>query len=177
MSRLQPHDLDDSLRARAAGIRLAVFDVDGTLTDGRLYYAPDGSELKVFHVHDGLGLKRLMQHGIDVALCSARRVPAVEARARDLGIAHVHQGVGDKRKVIDALCAEAGVAPSAMLFMGDDLADLPAMAVAGLAVAPANAHPDVLVQAHLVTRLGGGNGAAREVSDLLLALRADAAPA
>ncbi|MFC4727824.1 KdsC family phosphatase [Coralloluteibacterium thermophilus] len=171
MRRLGLSDLDPALRARAAGIRVAVFDVDGTLTDGRLYYAPDGSELKVFHVHDGHGLKALRNAGIEVALCSARRVAAVDARARDLGIGHVHQGIGDKRAAVDALCAELGVPPSAMLFMGDDLADLPAMRVAGLAVAPANAHPEVLAEAHLVTRLGGGAGAAREIADLLLAAR------
>ena len=157
--------------ARAARIRLACFDVDGTLTDGRLHYHADGSESKAFHVLDGQGLRLLEDHGIAVALVTARDSAAVAARARDLRLQHVHQGVKDKAACIRMLCAKLGVGPGDVLHMGDDLPDLPALALAGLAVAPANAHPWVAERVHWQTRAAGGNGAVREACDLLLEAR------
>lgn len=156
------------LLARAAGIRLAVFDVDGTLTDGRLYYGEDGRETKVFFVQDGLGLKRLQVHGVQVAIISARISHPVALRAEELGIAHVYQGQGDKRACLLELLDALKLAPEQAAFVGDDLPDLPAMRVAGLAVAVANAHPWVAEQAHWTTSRPGGQGGAREVCDLIL---------
>ena len=161
-------NLPADLIARAAGIRLAVFDVDGTLTDGRLYYGEDGRETKVFFVQDGLGLKRLQVHGVQVAIISARISHPVALRAEELGIAHVYQGQGDKRACLLELLDALRLAPAQAAFVGDDLPDLPAMRVAGLAVAVANAHPWVIEQAHWTTRRPGGQGGAREVCDLLL---------
>ncbi|MCP1373650.1 KdsC family phosphatase [Dyella lutea] len=161
-------DLPADLLARATRIRLAAFDVDGTLTDGRLHYAEDGRETKVFHVHDGLGLKRLQANGIEVAIVTARISHAVTLRAEELGIAHVYQGQGDKRTCLGDLLDALNLQPEQAAFVGDDLPDLPAMGLAGLAVATANAHPWVVERAHWQTTRRGGEGAAREVSDLLL---------
>lgn len=161
-------NLPPDLLARAAKIRLAAFDVDGTLTDGRLWYGEDGHEAKVFHVHDGLGLKRLQANGVAVAIVTARISHPVALRAEELGIAHVYQGQGDKRACLEALLEALNLAPEQAAFVGDDLPDLPAMRIAGLAVAVANAHPWVAEAAHWQTRLPGGMGAAREVCDLIL---------
>ncbi|KRE90779.1 phenylphosphate carboxylase subunit delta [Frateuria sp. Soil773] len=161
-------DVPADVLARAAGIRLAVFDVDGTLTDGRLWYGEDGREAKVFHVHDGLGLKRLQANGVQVAIISARISHPVALRAEELEIAHVYQGQGDKRSCLLELLDALQLAPAQAAFVGDDLPDLPPMRIAGLAVAVANAHPWVAAQAHWQTRLGGGQGAAREACDLIL---------
>ena len=161
-------DLPADLLARAAKIRLAVFDVDGTLTDGRLWYGEDGHETKVFHVHDGLGLKRLQANDVQVALITARISHPVALRAEELDIAHVYQGQGDKRGCLLELIDALHLTPEQVAFVGDDLPDLPPMRIAGLAVAVANAHPWVAEQAHWQTRHGGGMGAAREVCDLIL---------
>ncbi|HEX8778618.1 MAG TPA: HAD hydrolase family protein [Rhodanobacter sp.] len=154
--------------SRAANIRVAAFDVDGTLTDGRLWYGEDGRETKVFHVHDGLGLKRLQANGVHVALITARISHPVALRAEELEIAHVYQGQGDKRACLEALLEALNLAPEQAAFVGDDLPDLPPMGIAGLAVAVANAHPWVAEAAHWQTRQPGGMGAARVVCDLLL---------
>ena len=153
---------------RAAKIRVAAFDVDGTLTDGRLWYGEDGHETKVFHVHDGLGLKQLQANGVQVAIITARISHPVALRAEELGIAHVYQGQGDKRTCLLQLLEALNLAPEQAAFVGDDLPDLPPMRLAGLAVAVANAHPWVAEVAHWQTRLPGGMGAAREASDLIL---------
>jgi len=161
-------DLPADVLDRAARIRLAVFDVDGTLTDGRLWYAEDGHETKVFHVHDGLGLKQLQANGVLVALITARISHPVALRAEELDIAHVYQGQSDKRACLLELLDALHLAPEQVAFIGDDLPDLPPMRIAGLAVAVANAHPWVAEQAHWQTSKSGGLGAAREVCDLLL---------
>ncbi|TPG07298.1 HAD-IIIA family hydrolase [Rhodanobacter glycinis] len=161
-------DLPADILARAAKIRLAAFDVDGTLTDGRLWYGEDGHETKVFHVHDGLGLKRLQANGVQVALITARISHPVALRAEELDIAHVYQGQGDKRGCLLELIDALHLTPEQVAFVGDDLPDLPPMRIAGLAVAVANAHPWVAGQAHWQTSKSGGMGAAREVCDLIL---------
>ena len=161
-------DLPADILARAAKIRLVAFDVDGTLTDGRLWYGEDGRETKVFHVHDGLGLKRLQANGVQVALITARISHPVALRAEELDIAHVYQGQGDKRACLLELIDALHLSSEHVAFVGDDLPDLSPMRLAGLAVAVANAHPWVAEQAHWQTRLGGGMGAAREVCDLIL---------
>lgn len=163
-----PDHLPAALLARAANIRLAAFDVDGTLTDGHLWYGEGGRETKVFHVHDGLGLKRLQANGVQVAFITARISHPVALRAEELGIAHVYQGQGDKRACLQDLLDALHLTPDQAAFTGDDLPDLPAMHLAGLAVAVANAHPWVAEAAHWKTRLSGGQGAAREVCDLIL---------
>lgn len=165
---MHPDEFSADLLARAARIRLAVFDVDGTLTDGRLWYGEDGRETKVFHVHDGLGLKRLQANGVQVAIITARISHAVALRAEELDIAHLYQGQGDKRACLRELLDALKLTPVQAAFIGDDLPDLAPMRVAGLAVAVANAHPWVAEQAHWQTRNGGGMGAAREVCDLIL---------
>lgn len=161
-------NLPPDILARAAKLRLAAFDVDGTLTDGRLWYGADGRETKVFHVHDGLGLKRLQANGVQVAIITARISHPVALRAEELGIAHVYQGQDDKRACLLQLLEALNLAPEQAAFVGDDLADLPPMRLAGLAVAVANAHPWVAEAAHWQTRLRGGMGAARETCDLIL---------
>ncbi|MGB3748539.1 MAG: HAD-IIIA family hydrolase [Rhodanobacter sp.] len=163
-----PANLPADILARAARVRLAVFDVDGTLTDGRLWYGEDGRETKVFHVHDGLGLKRLQAHGVQVALITARISHPVALRAEELDIAHVYQGQGDKRACLAELLDALQLQPAQVAYVGDDLPDLAPMRVAGLAVAVANAHPWIAEAAHWQTRASGGEGAAREVCDLIL---------
>ena len=154
---------------RAARIRLVAFDVDGTLTDGRLWFAEDGRELKAFHVHDGLGIKRLRENGIDVAIISTRISRAVQLRADQLGIAYVYQGKDDKLASLRDILGASGLTGEQAAYVGDDLPDLAPMAICGLAVAVANARPEVMRAAHWRTRAAGGDGAAREVCDLILA--------
>jgi 3-deoxy-D-manno-octulosonate 8-phosphate phosphatase (KDO 8-P phosphatase) len=163
--------LPDPLRALAAGIRLACFDVDGTLTDGRLHYGADGLEGKAFHVHDGQGLKLLLQAGIEVALISARRSIAVERRAADLGIERNLAGVADKGQALRALCAESGFAPAQASMMGDDLPDWPALSIAGLSAAPADAVAWIAERVHWRIPRPGGRGAVRCFCDGLLLAR------
>jgi 3-deoxy-D-manno-octulosonate 8-phosphate phosphatase (KDO 8-P phosphatase) len=157
-------------------IRLLVLDVDGVLTDGRLYYGPRGEALKVFHVRDGYGLVQLRRAGVAVAVISGRRSPMVTVRCRELGIEHVHQGIADKLPVFTRLCARLKLTAAACACIGDDLPDLPLISAAGLGFAVADAHPQVRRAAGHVTRLPGGSGAVREVCDLLLAARAPRAP-
>jgi 3-deoxy-D-manno-octulosonate 8-phosphate phosphatase (KDO 8-P phosphatase) len=161
-------DISTELLARAAKIRVAVFDVDGTLTDGRLWLGEDGRETKVFHVHDGLGLKRLQDSGVVVAIISARISHAVALRAEDLGIRHVYQAQNDKGACLSELLNALNLVAEQAAFIGDDLPDLTPMRLAGLAVAVANAHPVVAEQAHWTTAKSGGLGAAREVCDLIM---------
>ncbi len=149
-------------------IRLLVLDVDGVLTDGRLYFGPRGEALKVFHVHDGHGIVQLRRAGVAVAVISGRRSPMVAARCRELGIEHVHQGVADKLAVFTRLCARLKVSPAACCCIGDDVPDLPLMDAMACSFAVADAHPRVRRAAARVTRLPGGAGAVREVCDLLL---------
>ena len=146
-----------------------MLDVDGVLTDGRLWYSANGEELKSFHVRDGLGIKSLLAAGTEVAIISGRASAAVARRAAELGIRHVVQGCDDKGRAFDTLCASLGVSPSAVACIGDDTPDLPMLTRAGLAVAVADAHPDVRAVANRVTTLPGGRGAVREVCDWLLA--------
>ncbi|TLZ17828.1 MAG: HAD-IIIA family hydrolase [Gammaproteobacteria bacterium] len=151
-------------------IRLLVLDVDGVLTDGRLYYGPRGEALKVFHVHDGVGLVELRRAGVQVAVISGRRSRMVRARCRELGVRHVHQGVTDKLAALARLCALLRLEPAACACVGDDLPDVPLMRRVGLAFAVADAHREARRAADIVTRRPGGRGAVREVCDHLLAL-------
>ena len=163
-----PNDLPADIRDRAARIKLAVFDVDGVLTDGKLVYAADGHEIKAFHVHDGLGFKRLLANGIEVAIITARLSNVVTERMAELGVAHVYQDQKDKRACLAQLVDALRLSPDQVAYTGDDLPDLAPMQKVGLAIAVANAHPWLRERAHWRTRLAGGYGAAREVCDLLL---------
>lgn len=160
------------IQRRAAGIRLACFDVDGTLTDGRLFFDAHGNELKAFHVHDGQGLRLLEDAGIRVALITARRSEIVQARARELRLSHVHDGVADKLAVLRALCAQGGFGLECAAYMGDDFPDLACLQSAGLSACPADALPAIREQAHWISAFPGGGGAARQLCDLLLAAQA-----
>jgi 3-deoxy-D-manno-octulosonate 8-phosphate phosphatase (KDO 8-P phosphatase) len=153
---------------RAARVRLLALDVDGTLTDGRLWFGADGEQLKAFHVQDGLGMKLLQQAGVEVAWITARCSEIVKRRAADLGVSRVVQGCEAKASALQRIGDELGLAPNQLAFMGDDLPDRPALRMAGLAVVPANAHPWVAAVAHWKTATRGGEGALRELCDLLL---------
>lgn len=155
----------------AAAIRLLVLDVDGVLTDGRLYFGPNGETLKSFHVRDGLGIQQVTQAGIAVAVISGRKSKMVAVRCRELGVEHVHQGAKDKVAVLEKLCTRLRLEPSECACVGDDLPDVPVMRKVALAFAVADAHSEARHAAHLVTRLPGGHGAVREVCDYLLAHR------
>jgi 3-deoxy-D-manno-octulosonate 8-phosphate phosphatase (KDO 8-P phosphatase) len=153
-------------------IRLLVLDVDGVLTDGRLYFGARGEALKVFDVRDGYGLVALQRAGVIVAVISGRRSRAVSSRCRELGVRHVHQGVSDKVAVFERLRARLRIAPGESACIGDDLPDVPLMKAVALSFAVADAHPEARRAARFVTRRGGGRGAVREVCDRLLARQA-----
>jgi 3-deoxy-D-manno-octulosonate 8-phosphate phosphatase (KDO 8-P phosphatase) len=163
----------EHVQSLAAKVRLLVLDVDGVLTDGRLHFDAKGKECKVFHARDGYGIRRVLESGIVVALISGRKSVAVEKRAAELDIKHVHLGIKNKLAVLKDLIAEQGIAFTAVACVGDDLPDLACMQEAGLAIAVADAHADLDAVADWHTHLGGGHGAVREVCDLLLQTRTD----
>jgi len=158
-----------NVKERAARVRLVVFDVDGVFTDGRLWYGAQGEELKVFHVHDGQGVKRLLKHGVAVAVISGRESAAVARRMQDLGIAHVFQGDEQKLPIFERLLKKLSLTAEQAACVGDDLPDLPLLERAGLAVAVPNALEALKARAQVVTQASGGQGAVREVCDLILA--------
>ena len=152
-------------------VRLLVLDVDGVLTDGRLYYGARGESLKVFNVKDGHGIKQVAAAGITVAIISGRKSPIVTRRARELGIRHVAQGVTDKLAALQKLVKSQSVALEHCACVGDDTPDAPMLHAAGLAIAVADAHPDARAVADLLTTRPGGQGAVREVCDWLIDAR------
>ena len=156
---------------RASRIRLLVLDVDGVLTDGGLTYNASGEETKRFHVHDGYALVAALRAGLQIAVLSGRASAAVTRRMAELGVAEVHQGVADKVTALDSLRERLGLAPREVAVMGDDLPDLPAMARAGMALAPANAVAEIKRIAHWIARRRGGDGAVREAVEMLLRAR------
>jgi len=158
------------LRAQGTGLgmRAAIFDVDGVLTDGRLFIGESGEVFKSFHVLDGHGLKLLGQAGIAPIVITGRDSPAVRRRLADLGLTDAHFGVSDKLAVAQPLLQARGIAWADVAVIGDDWPDLPLLARAGFACAPAQAHAEARALAHHVTSARGGEGAAREFCDLLL---------
>ncbi|MBM44004.1 MAG: hypothetical protein CMJ36_03195 [Phycisphaerae bacterium] len=155
---------------RAASIRLLCLDVDGVLTDGRIVLDGDGRETKVFHVHDGMGIRLWQEAGHAVAIITSRSSGAVTARASELGITHVYQGVADKQETIRQVLEAAGATASETAAVGDDLAALPMLGSIALPIAVANAVPEVKAMASHVTARSGGQGAIRElIEDLLKA--------
>ena len=163
------------LAARAADIRLLILDVDGVLTDGKLYFSARGEELKCFHVRDGAGIVQLLRAGVQIAIISGRNSKAVEARASELGITFVRQGVTDKLQALRELLARLNLQAENVACMGDDSADLPILNIARLAVSVADGHESARAAAHYVTTALGGLGAVREACDLILAARSDGA--
>ncbi|MEJ2687323.1 MAG: 3-deoxy-manno-octulosonate-8-phosphatase KdsC [Gammaproteobacteria bacterium] len=154
--------------ARAARIRLLIFDVDGVLTDGSLYLSDDGQEYKAFHSRDGHGIKMLQANGVQAAVITGRTSQVVIHRMDNLGIKHVYQGQEDKRAALDDLLTRLSVSSDEAAYVGDDVVDLPAMRRVGLAIAVQDAHPAVKRHAHWQTPSRGGRGAARDVCELLL---------
>lgn len=161
----------NALRARARRLRLLAFDVDGVLTDGRLHYGPEGETLKVFHVHDGHGLKQLARAGVALAIITGRDSPMVARRAEELGIEHVIQGRDDKGEALAALAAELNLAAEAVGYVGDDEPDVAALHWAGLGFSVADAHDSARGAADWIAPRNGGDGAARAICDLLLDAR------
>jgi 3-deoxy-D-manno-octulosonate 8-phosphate phosphatase (KDO 8-P phosphatase) len=161
---------NEPARALLRRIRLVVLDVDGTLTDGRLYYGKDGEALKAFDVRDGHGIRLLVTcGGVRVAVLSGRRAELVEQRCRELSIAPVVGSSRAKGPALEAICAQVGVPPAETAFMGDDVNDLPALRIAGLSCAPADAAAEVLREVAWVSRRPAGRGAVRELCEILLA--------
>ena len=152
----------------AQSIRVAIFDVDGVLTDGGLYIGERGEDFKAFNSLDGHGLKLLAQGGITPVVITGRDSPAVRRRVADLGITHAFYGVHDKLAAADTLMRTLQLDWDALAAMGDDWPDLPLMTRAAFACAPSNAHAEVKAIAHHITQASGGSGAARECCDLLL---------
>jgi 3-deoxy-D-manno-octulosonate 8-phosphate phosphatase (KDO 8-P phosphatase) len=152
----------------AHDIRLLIVDVDGVLTDGRIYYGASGEELKAFNTQDGVAAQMLMASGVQVAVITGRSSSVVSRRATELGIQHVYQGAADKAAVLDALAAATGISASAMAHAGDDLPDLRLFARVGAAFAVPHAHPAVIERADYVTRTAGGHGAVRELCQLIM---------
>ncbi|KAA3626171.1 MAG: 3-deoxy-manno-octulosonate-8-phosphatase KdsC [Proteobacteria bacterium] len=168
--------MQDTL-AKAAAVRLVIFDVDGVLTDGSLFFSDRGEEFKIFNARDGHGLKMLQRSGVEVAILSGRRSAAVQTRMQALGIRHVHQGLEDKGPAFEALITELGIGADQVAYAGDDVIDLPVMCRVGLAIAVSDAHPLVRQHAHWQTTLPGGRGAAREVCELIMEAQGTLQPA
>ena len=156
---------------RLSNVRLLGLDVDGVLTDGRLYYGPDNVELKAFHAQDGSAMQRLMAAGVPIAIVTGRTSSAVARRVSELGIPYLYAGVADKLATLDELARRSGVVVGHMAYAGDDIADLAVFGRVGVSIGVANAHPDVVRQADYVTASRGGHGAVREICDLVIAAR------
>ena len=159
------------LQARAAKIRVLAIDVDGVLTDGSLHFDRDGDAGKSFSVRDGFGLRLLSEAGIELAIITGRKSGSVRARAIELGITHVLDGVRNKADALQELAQVCKVELDAVAYMGDDWPDLTALQIAGLAVAPADAEPEVRAVCHWVSSRRGGHGAVREFAEALLEWR------
>ena len=160
--------MHEQILQRALGVKLAIFDVDGVLTDGKLYFLADGSEFKTFNTLDGHGIKMLIASGVCTAIISGRKTPVVERRAQNLGIEHLYQGREDKLVVLDELLAKLNLDYTQVAYLGDDLPDLPVMRKVGLGMAVATADSFVRNNAHGVTQARGGEGAAREFCELIM---------
>ncbi len=154
---------------RARKVRLLVLDVDGVLTDGKLYFLADGSEAKAFSTLDGQGIKMLMNSGVNAAIITGRNSTIVERRAANLGIQHVVQGREDKRIALDELLSTLQLSYDQVAYLGDDLPDLAPIRCVALGVAVANANSFVRQHAQAITSLSGGAGAARELCEFIMA--------
>ncbi len=162
---------DPLLLERAARIRLLVLDVDGVLTDGRLYFDGSGNEMKAFCTRDGLGLRVLQDQGTILAFITGRQSEIVAQRAAQLGVEHVYQGRNDKLNAFNELLSDTGMDEAETCYAGDDWIDIPVLDRVGLAVTVADADPVVKNRVHWITTRKGGHGAVREICDLILAAR------
>jgi len=153
---------------RAKKIKLVVFDVDGVLTDGSLFYGDNGEEYKAFYAKDGLGMKLLMRTGVQIGVITARSSKLVQHRMNSLGIEHLYQGRLDKLNAFDDLIKKLNLSYEQTAFVGDDVVDLPVMKKVGLSITVQDAHPLVIDNAHWQTPLNGGRGAARNVCELIM---------
>jgi 3-deoxy-D-manno-octulosonate 8-phosphate phosphatase (KDO 8-P phosphatase) len=162
----------ECVRQLAAKTRLLLMDVDGVMTEGKLYNVPDPegrmAETKGFDSQDGIGLQWLAAKGVKTGVISGRVSPATETRARQCKMTYIYQGHTEKIPILEEILADAKIAPSEVAYIGDDLTDVVIMRRVGLAVATANARPEVKAAAHYVTEARGGSGAVREVIELLL---------
>ncbi len=152
-------------------IKCLILDVDGVLTDGGVWLTDQGVELKRFHIHDGLGIKRIQSAGIEVAIISGRASLSVSLRMAELNVTHVYQGSQDKLKTFYDLIHQLNIKATEVAYMGDDLPDLPVMQVVGLSIAVANACAEVKAIAHWHTQKSGGDGAVREACERILAMQ------
>lgn len=164
-----PDSVPADITRKAASIRLLVLDVDGVMSNGQLLFSAQGDELKAFNILDGLGIKQLMTAGVDVAIITGRSSPLTAKRASDLAIKHLLQGREDKLDALVELATQLGRSGDEIAYMGDDLPDLAAIQFAGLGVTVPNGHWFVRQHADYCTTAGGGTGAVRELSDLILA--------
>ena len=153
---------------RAAQVKLVVFDVDGVLTDGGLFFGDDGLEYKMFYSRDGLGMKLLQRTGVEIGIITARSSDVVKHRMENLGIEHVYQGKLEKLPAFEELVGKLGIGVEETAYVGDDVVDLPVMKRVGLAIAVADAHPFVVEHSHWQTQHPGGRGAARDVCELVM---------
>ncbi|NJD68192.1 MAG: phenylphosphate carboxylase subunit delta [candidate division NC10 bacterium] len=160
--------IDPQLEAKAKAIRLLIMDVDGVLTDGRIYYNADGVQSQAFFVRDGFGFRMAREVGLLTAILTGRVSGAVIQRAQELGITEVHQGAMNKLDVYETLVQRYGLTDNAVAYVGDDVNDLPVLGRGGLSAAPADADPEVKARVAYVTTQAGGRGAVREVIDLIL---------
>ncbi|HIJ21428.1 MAG: 3-deoxy-manno-octulosonate-8-phosphatase KdsC [Gammaproteobacteria bacterium] len=168
--------ISEELKQRIKKTRLVIFDVDGVLTDGRLYFGDNGQEYKAFYSKDGLGMKLLMQSGIEVAIITARSSPVVAHRMENLGIRHFYQGQADKIPAFKQIAEKLQLSHEQVAYVGDDLIDLPVMTQVGLSIAVADAHPEVIKRAHWTTPGKGGLGGARDVCDLIMHIQGTLQP-
>ncbi|MBI5750978.1 MAG: HAD family hydrolase [Hydrogenophilales bacterium] len=159
---------DADINARAARVKLLIFDVDGVLTDGSLYLDDEGREIKAFFSLDGHGIKMLKKSGVEIAIITGRTSNLMRVRAKNLNIDHLYQGAEDKLETFMELSAKLGMAAEQIAVMGDDVVDLPMMRRSGFSVCVPAAPESVRQYAHYVTRLPGGKGAAREVCELIM---------
>lgn len=162
-------DFDNIALGRAARIRCLFLDIDGVMSDCKLYLGPDGMEIKAVNVRDGLGMRMLLHSGIEVAVISGRPSAAMQRRLEGLGVCHIALDTLDKLPAFIQIRDQLGLRDDECAFMGDDLPDVPVMRLAGLACVPADAHPSAVAEAHWQSRHEGGNGAIREAVDLILA--------
>ena len=149
-------------------IKLLICDIDGVLTDGRLYFLPDGQEMKVFHVHDGFGMRRLQSIGVPIAVISGRGGAACEQRLQNLNIEHIYLNISHKLDVYEQLISELGIDDKAVAYIGDDINDLPVMERVGFVISVPNAPATVKNYADYITERSGGNGAVREICEMII---------
>lgn len=162
------HLPEAELISLAQGIKLLLLDVDGVMTDGKLYFSNNGEELKAFHILDGLGIKQLQASGVKVGIVTGRESQLVANRARELNVGIVIQKSPDKRESLESLARQEGLGLQQIAFIGDDYPDLPALCAVGLRLTVANAHPEVVDRCHWQSSKNGGEGAVREACDMLM---------